>query len=84
MQILYTDKDTDINSQKDPTSFAELIYSVKTLDTLYLSLTCKMLELHVASCVHGYHVYDKTWTAALGEEFCCEQELGVVSKNWVL
>ena len=32
----------------------------------------------MASCVRGYHVYSKTWTAALREELCCERELSNV------
>lgn len=43
-----------------------------------------MQELHVASCVHGYHVYGETWTASLGEELCCERELGNVIDRYAV
>ena len=31
--------------------------------------------LHLNSSVHGYHVYNETWTAVFGEILCTEREL---------
>ena len=28
------------------------------------------------SCVQGHHVYKRTWTPSVGEEFSCKQESG--------
>ena len=42
------------------------------------------MSFHVASCVRGYHVYGETWTAALGEELCCERELGNVIDRYAV
>ena len=34
----------------------------------------KMTEWEVDSCVHGYHVYEGIWAAALGEQIGCIRE----------
>ena len=34
----------------------------------------KMTEWEVDSCVHGYHVYEAIWAAALGEQIGCVRE----------
>ena len=34
----------------------------------------KMTEWEVDSCVHGYHVYEGIWAAALGEQIGCVRE----------
>ena len=36
------------------------------------------MELIVASCIRGYHVYGGNWIAAIAEELYCEQIIGNV------
>ena len=33
-----------------------------------------MTEWEVDSCVHGYHIYEGIWAAALGEQIGCIRE----------
>ena len=37
------------------------------------------MELIMASCVCGYHVYGENWIVALGEELYCEQDITMQS-----
>ena len=34
----------------------------------------KIAEWEVDSCVHGYHMYESIWAAALGERIGCVRE----------
>ena len=38
-----------------------------------------IIELIVASCVCGYHVYGENWIVALEEELYCEQDITMQS-----
>ena len=40
----------------------------------HVSAIKKMAEWEVDSCVRGYHVYESTWVAALGERIVCIRE----------
>ena len=42
------------------------------------------MELIVASCVCGYHVYGENWIAALGEEVYCEWVIRNVIDQYVV
>ena len=33
------------------------------------------MEFRLQSCIRGYHVYGERWTALLGEELTCQQEI---------
>ena len=43
-----------------------------------------MPEIHMVLCIRGYHIFGKTWTAALGEELCCECELSTIIDHYAL
>ena len=42
------------------------------------------MEFHVQSCVRGFHVYGEHWTAFVGEELTCWQEIGNVVDRYAV
>ena len=42
------------------------------------------VQERIASCVRGYHIYNKKWTAAVGEILCCAREVGNVTQSLCL
>ena len=33
-------------------------------------------QMHLSSCIRGYHVYNAVWSAIVGEELPCTREVG--------
>ena len=44
-----------------------MIYMFSTMNT--------NKEAHLSSCIHGCHVYNAIWSAAVGEELQCAKKL---------
>ena len=38
-------------------------------------------EVYLSSCIHGYHVNNANWSAAVGEELQCAKKLGMQRTN---
>ena len=38
-------------------------------------------EVYLSSCIHGYHVNNANWIAAVGEELQCAKKLGMQRTN---
>ena len=34
-------------------------------------------EVHLSSCICGYHVYNAIWSGTVGEELQCSKKLGI-------
>ena len=34
-------------------------------------------EVHLSSCIRGYHIYNAIWIGTVGEELQCSKKLGI-------